>query len=129
MKPLAFFVIPSRCYIKKNTQRIVGFGKSKRAIYSPKFRAWHKIAMLHLKLNWRGREPLDEPLELTVRFYFKNHAGEADLSNLVESPQDALKDAGVIVDDRLIQVLHAQKFYGETPRTEIELRSVGEASA
>jgi len=115
------FQIPGRCVVKKNSQRVVGFGKSKHVIYSPKFIAWHKVAMLHLRQRWTDNDPINEFMKLTIRFYFANHQSEADVSNLIEGPQDALTKAGVIVDDKLIYEIHAMKIFGEEPRTEIEL--------
>lgn len=116
--------IPSRCYIKKNTARIVGYGKSKRAIYTPRFLAWQKYALLCMRQAWMGKPPIDFAVDATFIFYFKNKQAETDLSNTIEGPQDCLKTAGVIVDDVLIQVLHARKFFGGEPRTEIEIRGI-----
>ena len=115
-------ILPGRCIVKKNTKRFVGHG---RVIYSPSFRIWNAQAILALRKQWRNKPPLDTPLEMTIRFYFENHQAEADVSNLIEGPQDALKEAGVIVDDKLIYALYAGKIFGEAARTEIELRGSG----
>lgn len=116
--------INARAAVKKNTQRVVGYGRKRRAIYSPQYKAFESVAILSMIKAHQGREPIDVPIEARFRFYFANHQWEADLSNLVEGPQDALKDAGVIADDRLIQSLHATKHFGDGPRVEIELRGI-----
>lgn len=123
-EPFFRVTIPGRPIVKKNTQRIVGFGKSKRAIYSKAFKAWERIAILECRRIWKYQEPVYEPIEAVYRFYFENKKSEADVSNLVEGPQDALKAAGVIHDDRIIQKVMAIKYFGEKPRVEIELTAV-----
>lgn len=55
-------------------------------------------------------------------FYFENHSGEADLSNLLEGPSDLLQDAGVIKNDRLIQSYDgSRKLFGRPAGLLIEL--------
>jgi Holliday junction resolvase RusA-like endonuclease len=116
--------IPGRCYIKKNGQRTVGFGKSKHVIYSPKYLAWSKDAIILCRKAFSG-ETIRENIEGHYKFYFKNHEHEADTSNLTEGPGDILKTAGVISDDKIIKRIIAEKFFGEEPRTEIVLRKIG----
>lgn len=123
--PLFVCSISERCPVKKNTQRIVGFGKSKRAIYSPQFVAWQRTALLQMKRAHEHREPISQPLRMIIGFFFKNRQAEADLSNLIEGPQDALKLAGVIADDKLIHEIRAFKYFGtDQPRTEIYLFTI-----
>jgi Holliday junction resolvase RusA-like endonuclease len=73
-----------------------------------------------------GREMISEPLEIKLVFQFVNRSAEADVSNLVEAPQDVLKKAGVISDDRIIQVVHARKEFGTGPGMTIELLKIEE---
>lgn len=77
--------------------------------------------------------PVSGPIELEVSFSFprpKGHfgtgrnagklrlsapsypAGPPDLSKLVRSTEDALTEAGVWRDDRLVVTVHAHKYYG-----------------
>lgn len=114
--------IPGRTMVKKNTQRVVGFGKAKHAIYSNQFKAWNTRAhiIMHDSKN-QILEPIDCQIFMNIRFYFLNKGAQADLSNLIDGPQDCLKNAGIIVDDRLIEGIYARKFFGEKPRCEIEL--------
>jgi Holliday junction resolvase RusA-like endonuclease len=112
--------ILSRTPVKKNTMQVVGNGRFKRAIYSKQFRHWEIIAHLAMIKAWDGKR-IDCPIEAKFVFYFKNRQGEPDLANLIDSPQDTLTKAGVIIDDKIIQVIHAQKHFGEEPRCEIEL--------
>lgn len=116
------FMIPGRVPVKKNTQRIIRKHGHIRAIYSARFTEWNRVALFTLKQAWK-RDPIRVPCEMRITFYFKNRSGEADLSNLIEGPQDALTQAAVIVDDNLITMIRAQKIFStkEEPRVEIEL--------
>lgn len=70
--------------------------------------------------------PIPYAIEAHYRFYFENKHGEADTSNLIEGPQDVLEKVGVIVNDKLITKLTAEKFFGHEPRVEIILKRIGE---
>ena len=78
-----------------------------------------------LKEIWRHVQKDIRKIEIKLVFHFKNHQHEADVSNLVEAPQDALTKAGVIIDDKIIQVVSATKVFDGTEGTDIELYAVG----
>ena len=119
-KPIVTLTIPGRPIVKKNTKRVYGSGRSKRVVYTDRYRAWHLEAKRLAAFCFKGA--LVECLvEAHYRFYFTNRRGEADVSNLCEAPGDLLKDAGVLKDDRLIVRIEAQKYFGHDPRTEIEI--------
>ena len=113
--------IPGRAIVKKNTKRIVGAGRFKKIIYSKNFQFWEASLVAYLKRIWK-LPPIDYPVEAIFNFYFKNHQGEADTSNLIEGPQDCLVKARVLQDDRLIKRVIAEKHFESEPMTEIELR-------
>lgn len=116
--------IPGRPIVKKNTKRIFGAGRFKRIVYSPKYQEWERHAAKHVRRALNAK-CIDYPVAAWFKFYFANKQGEADTSNLIEGPQDLLKKMGVIVDDKLIHLVTAQKFFGASePRTEIELREL-----
>jgi Holliday junction resolvase RusA-like endonuclease len=96
---------------KKNTKKVIRkYGKT-IVLYSERFREWESHALVYLRQAFVGRETIEEPLEIKLVFYFRNRQQEADVSNLVEAPQDALEKAGIIKNDRLIQVVHARKVF------------------
>ena len=66
--------------------------------------------------------PIKEPINLCVRFYFKDRQAEPDLSNLYHGVEDMLQSCGVIENDKLI-VSHdgSRKIFGEEAKTEIEI--------
>jgi len=113
--------IPGRNYVKKNTQRVVGFGKSKRVIYSKNYLSWENIAIPSMRRSHAG-PTINDKVNLCVRFYFKDRQAEPDLSALFEGVADCLQKAAVISNDRNIYSFNGStKIFGETPRTEIEL--------
>lgn len=116
--------IPGRCPSKKNTKKVVRKYGRTLVIYSQVFKAWEQTALVYLKQSFLGREMIDQPLEIKLVFHFMNHRHEADVSNLVEAPQDALTKAGVIKDDKIIQVVRAQKVFLGREGTELELYAV-----
>ena len=79
--------------------------------------------------------PLDDkPLRVTYRFYFpipkaqakKIKSGEhytkrPDTDNLQKCYNDCLQLAGIISDDKFIVSTCAIKYYGELPRTEVDI--------
>lgn len=119
-QPLATLTLPGRPIVKKNTQRKYGQGKSSRVVYGDKYLEWRARA-----ISAYHRQPsialLAIPVVAVYRFYFKDHQGEADVSNLCEAPGDLLKELGVLKDDRLIMRIQAEKLFGHEPRTEVEL--------
>jgi Holliday junction resolvase RusA-like endonuclease len=118
--PLFSAVIPGRCIVKKNGQRVYGRGRGKRVVYTPKFLEWQSRAMVIL-LGPLKSILIDGQVTAHFRFYFANRASEADVSNLVEGPQDALVKAGVLKDDKLVMRIIAEKFFGHEARVEIDL--------
>lgn len=121
-------VLAGRARVKKNSlQRKYSFAQRRTlTLPSDLYLAWEKAAVLDLKSQWGWRDPIDKPIILRARFYFKNRQHEPDLSNCLEGPQDALQKAGVIANDRLITRIYAEKFFGEEPRVEIELQEFNE---
>ena len=118
--------IPGRPPSKKNTKKVVRRYGRTTVIYSKQFREWEQNALVYLKQAAIGYEVIDCPLEIKLIFHFRNHKNEADVSNLVEAPQDALTKAGVITDDKIIQVVHAQKVFEGREGISIELYSIDE---
>ena len=120
MNPLFSATIPGRPFCKKSTQRVIGVGRSKRAIYSPKYLSWANQAMVICLRSFKG--PLiTELVTLKLHFWFKDHQAEPDTSNLTEGIQDVLQKAGVIKNDKQIYELIASKHFGGEPRTEVEI--------
>lgn len=123
MSLLYSLTIPGRPIVKKNTQRTVGRGRATRRISSPQFVEWESRAMAELlgQLKRKPREAITRECVAHFRFFFANRQSEADVSNLIEGPQDLLVKAGVLKDDRLIVCLSAWKYFGHEPCTQISI--------
>lgn len=123
MTPLITLTIPGRPLVLKNSKRIFGRGgRGKRKIVLPsaQYSEWERSALNAVSRSFKG-QLVDWPCEVHYRFYFENRAGEADVSNLCEGPGDVMQKAGVLKNDKLIMRIHAEKFFGHIPRTEISI--------
>lgn len=104
--------IKGRPFVKKNTKKF-SF-KSKSVYYSKQFLAWEKDALVYIKQAMQKWEncPIGYPCILELEFFFVNHQGEADVSNLIEGVQDALQKANVLVNDKFVYTVKASKEFG-----------------
>jgi len=113
--------IPGRVAIKKNGQTRRFSPKAKRMVPCPneKYIYWESVAatfMAREKRKFDTEFPMNFPLHLKMTFFLSNHQSEPDLSNCYEGPQDALKRAGVIVDDKLVRSHDgSRKVFGQGP--------------
>jgi Holliday junction resolvase RusA-like endonuclease len=117
MTPLFHAFVPGRPIVKKNTQRVIGFGKAKRVVYSSRYRSWMRVAGAAISEAVKAqalRGVLDQPMRLKIEFRLRDRQAEPDLSNLIEGPQDMLKSCGVIRDDKLIVEIEARKTFGHS---------------
>jgi Holliday junction resolvase RusA-like endonuclease len=89
--------------------------------------------------DWRERFPLTVPVEVYATFCFAKPADpvvpgfpcgmEGDLDKLQRNLGDAMKDAGLIADDRLIVLWHARKRFMRHEENEGAIVSVRLAPA
>jgi len=115
----------------QGSKRFVGVhgGRGVMVESSAKVKPWRmdvKAAAEAFITRESGWTPLDGPLWLGLVFTLPKPASEPktrrtwpqrkpDLSKLVRSTEDALVDAGLIVDDARIVTLHASKVYVGDP--------------
>lgn len=117
--------IQGRPAIKKNNQMIYGRGKKKWIGPNGKYRQWEKEMVKYLlQTAVVTGMPFDCVMELVVRFHFKNHQWEPDASNCVEGVQDALQKAGIIMNDKLIYKVVAEKVFDGEEYFEISLNAL-----
>jgi len=92
-----------------------------------------------LKSKMNGEAPLSGPLSLELIFFMPipksvsrkkrekmisgeiKHTGKPDCDNLIKGPMDCMNTI-VYKDDSQVYEIHAQKRYGENPRTEITIK-------
>lgn len=120
--PFLTLTIPGRPTVLKNNKRIFSRGRGLRAIVLPseRFVKWESEAAHYIKKTFKGHL-VDFECEIHFKFFFSNRQAEADVSNLIEGPADLLQKTGVVKNDKLFKKVVAEKFFGEEPRTEIEI--------
>lgn len=126
-KPIVTFTIKGNPIVKKNTQRVVGYGKAKRAIPSKAYVEWAREFHKQLGTKRLPDHMIDYPINLKCLFY-KSTSGVVDMSALFEGIQDELKEAGVIIDDNCTIVAghDGSRVYvdREDPRIEVTITAM-----
>lgn len=116
------YVIKLPPVTKKNSQQIFVNKKTGRRFIAPseKYKEYERAALYYLPKR-RGM-PLKGPLNVKVLFYMQTRR-KTDLTNLLESVDDILVSAGIVVDDNysVIAAHDGSRCYydKENPRTEI----------
>lgn len=119
-QPVVTLTIPGRVISLKNSKRIVCRGRYPKVLPSERYAKWAADSMAHLKRSFKG-QLVDYPCEVHARFYFANRANEADLSNMIQGPEDILQTLGILKDDKLIMREVTEKFFGHEARVELEI--------
>jgi Holliday junction resolvase RusA-like endonuclease len=101
-------------YIKKNNKQIrrnrrtgIAFIASSNTAQICELQLVRKLALL--RSTHQSVFPLQIPVSIAFTFHYKkNKNGKptkkiADLSNLIQGPEDALQKAGIILNDKLIE--------------------------
>ena len=121
--------IPLTPVTKKNHQQIMRSSKTGKPFVMPsaEYRQYEAQAVWHCKraaISARVRKPIDTPCEVRCLFYMP-YRRRVDLTNLLESVDDALVAAGVLADDNSqIIVSHdgSRVLYDkDSPRTEVTI--------
>ena len=72
---------------------------------------------------WCDKPPNENPVELRITFTTNNRR-KWDVDNRVKALQDCLSMAGVLKDDRQVEILHVERKYGVKNATYIEVISI-----
>jgi len=133
------FVISGQCPSKKNTYGIRRFGRGRATIgigASVEYEKWEKNAALELKIQQvEGNVPmLRGPTWLSAKICWKwsGRGGRPDLSNLIQSVEDALQRAGVIENDFQIESVDGSRRIFITtgePRVELFVQEITEGAS
>ena len=81
-------------------------------------------ALLHKK--WRNRSPYEKPVEFRI-ILSSNDNRRWDIDNRVKALQDCLSMAGIIKDDRQVDILHVERKNGTELKTYIEVIEIDTA--
>lgn len=121
--------IPLAPVTKKNHQQIMRSSKTGKPFIMPsaEYRQYEAQAVWYCKraaISAGVRKPIDTPCEVQCLFYMPTRR-RVDLTNLLESADDALVAAGVLADDNSqIVVSHdgSRVLYDkDNPRTEVTI--------
>lgn len=121
--------IPITPVTKKNHQQIMRSSKTGKPFVMPsaEYRQYEAQAVWHCKraaISAGVHKPIDTPCEVRCLFYMPSRR-RVDLTNLLESADDALVAAGVLADDNSqIIVSHdgSRVLYDkDSPRTEVTI--------
>ena len=82
---------------KKNSKKIVKYGRKTSLISSDRFRDWAKMAYYEIKRQYSG-PTIDFTPRVTLYIVMPDNR-KRDLTNCAEGVMDALVDAGVLLDD------------------------------
>lgn len=121
-------IIEGRPAPKKNGDMIPqGRTKNGRSLVIPNkyYVAWLTRALPQLRAQWAPRPTLTAPCRLTVAYY-EHPTQRFDLAGVFQAVCDALQEAGVYANDRLVresgpQIIHRS---AERPRVECILETL-----
>lgn len=120
------FTITGAVRSKKNSMRIVTNPRTGKPfpIQSKAQCTWAKSAVLQLKSQWGGKEPLLVPVRMTATLYCERRG--ADMLNLLAAVSDALEAAGIIANDRQVVSVDGSRMLkdAERPRVEVEVEAI-----
>ena len=97
MKKLPTLWLSGSIPSKKNSKRIAKRGGKSLLLSSTNYIAWEKLAILEIKCAWEHNKII-ACNSITYDFVFGDNR-KRDLSNSVEGVNDALVNAGVLLDD------------------------------
>ena len=89
---------------------------------TPQGRKYQEQVAGLLRNRLEGQPPYELPVELRLIFTTDNRR-RWDIDNRVKALQDCLSMAGVIKDDRQVEILHVERKYGKKQVTYIEVRA------
>lgn len=120
---IADFLVSGDLATKKNSPRIVRNRRTGKPFLLPSKAAttWQTKAAWWLKSQWQGLPPIDFGVHVRALFYRQRNVG--DLCNYIAITADALEEAQVLQNDRLILSWDGSRLGldREVPRVRIEL--------
>ena len=85
-------------------------------------REYQQYAVGRFREEWRGKAAYKGRVELRIEFE-TNDRRRWDIDNRVKALQDCLSVAGVIEDDKQVEILHVERKSGKAMKTYIEVRT------
>lgn len=114
--------INGRARSKKNSKTIAKTPQGRPFITSSRiYKAWATYAIL--TISRKKFDTIQNPCNLSVKCYYKDHQHEQDLENIISSVADVLQESGVIKNDKLFYSYDGSRkiFESESEFVEIEI--------
>ena len=121
---MAKLIIPGRAATKKNSSRIVRFGKKTAILPSEAFENYQESALWHLK-KYKHRYACQ--VHVCCLYWLPDKRWWPDLIGLLQATSDILEKSGILENDRLIVDYDGSRIMGldkQNPRVEIEISEV-----
>lgn len=115
-------VITGRPTTKKNSPRVVRFGRFTKVLPSKKYCEYEEAALVEL----RKQRPTyyDGTVQVTCRYWMPDKRSSPDLVGLLQATSDILETAGILKNDKYIVSYDGSRIMGcdkKKPRVEIDI--------
>lgn len=119
------FTIPGPPRTKKNHGRIVRAGGRPRMLPSKQYESWNQFAQIHL-MRLQPRETIQQLVNCRALIY--RDANRGDAVGYYQALADALEEAGIVENDRLIVSWDGSRLLKDAanPRIEVTLTAVAD---
>ena len=99
--PVQFVIIGHAVSVNKSLLRFGGADGKTRTVKTADRREWDKMMIDQLRAQWNLRLPVEEEVFLVIDVYLS--ANTMDVDNALKPVQDAMQEAGVLKNDRLVR--------------------------
>lgn len=109
---------------KKNSSRVLKFGKFNKVVPSEAYLTWRDSAVPQMRIAWAGRAIIADPVNVRATVY--RDADRGDLIGYLQGIADALEEAGVVTDDMWIRGWDGSRLDkdAKNPRVVIEIEAL-----
>ena len=104
---------------KKNSSRILRFGRFSKVVPSAAYLAWRDAAVPQLQRQWGVRSPLARPLNCAALFLRDRLSGDA--VGVYQGLADALEEARVVDDDKWVVAWDGSRLGKDAAAPRVEL--------
>ena len=99
--PVQFVIIGHAVSVNKSLLRFGGADGKTRTVKTADRREWDKMMIDQLRAQWNLRLPVEEEVFLVIDVYLS--ANTMDVDNSLKPLLDAMQEAGVLKNDRLVR--------------------------
>ena len=99
--PVQFVIIGHAVSVNKSLLRFGGADGKTRTVKTADRREWDKMMIDQLRAQWNLRLPVEEEVFLVIDVYLS--ANTMDVDNPLKPLLDAMQEAGVLKNDRLVR--------------------------